>query len=171
MPAVANDAKIDLAALMRAHQAGIWRYLRVLGCDSSTADDLTQETFLAAYAAGFEQRDEKSTRAYLRTVARNLFFKSRRNAGKVVNVQEIERIEAQWMALADDEGDALNQALRGCLEKLEARPRAALNAFYGTEKSREQVAMGLGMTDDGLKSLLRRTREILRECIERKIKP
>lgn len=170
MVGVTNEAKVDLAALMRAHQAGVWRYLRVLGCDSSLADDLTQETFLAAYRTGFEQRDEKSTRAYLRTVARNAFLKSRRHAGKVVNVEELERLEREWVQLAQDGGEAMTEALRRCLEKLEERPRRALDGFYGTDKSREAVARELGMTDDGLKSLLRRTRELLKECIERKLK-
>lgn len=170
MPVVANEPKIDLAALMEAHQAGVWRFLRVLGCDTSLADDLTQETFLAVYRAGFDDRGEKQTRAYLRVVAKNAFLKSRRNAGKVIAFEEIERIEAEWTALAEDGGEAMTSALRQCLEKLETRPRQALNAFYGTEKSREQVAQDLGMTDDGLKSLLRRTRELLKECIERKMK-
>jgi RNA polymerase sigma-70 factor (ECF subfamily) len=161
---------VDLAALMGAHQAGVWRFLRVLGCDVASADDLTQETFLAVYRAGFEDRGEKSTRAYLRVVAKNTFLKSKRNAGKVITVEELERIETEWSALAEDGGDAMTAALRQCLEKLEARPRQALNAFYGTEKSREQVAKDLGMTDDGLKSLLRRTRELLKECIERRVK-
>src|SRR5262245_43445502 len=71
MPAVANDSKVDLAALMEAHQAGVWRFLRVLGADVALADDLTQETFLSVYRAGFEDRGEKSTRAYLRTVAKH----------------------------------------------------------------------------------------------------
>ena len=37
------------AELIERHQRGVWRYLRMLGCDSSTADDLTQETFLQVH--------------------------------------------------------------------------------------------------------------------------
>ena len=44
-----DDAKIDLASLVTLHQAGVWRYLRALGCDASLADDLTQDTFLEAW--------------------------------------------------------------------------------------------------------------------------
>ena len=32
--------------LARRHQAGVWRYLRLLGCAPDLADDLVQETFL-----------------------------------------------------------------------------------------------------------------------------
>ena len=39
--------ELDAAQLIREHQAGVWRYLRVLGCSRELAEDLTQETFLA----------------------------------------------------------------------------------------------------------------------------
>ena len=75
------DQKLDLAALMREHQAGVWRFLRALGAETHLADDLTQETFLALYRSEFEQRSRGQTVAWLRIVAKNLFLKSRRNAG------------------------------------------------------------------------------------------
>ena len=39
---------MDAKALIESHQAELWRYLRYLGCDAAEAEDLTQETFLAA---------------------------------------------------------------------------------------------------------------------------
>jgi len=46
MTAATADRQTEMAALVRAHQAGVWRYLRFLGCEPSEADDLVQETFL-----------------------------------------------------------------------------------------------------------------------------
>jgi RNA polymerase sigma-70 factor (ECF subfamily) len=31
----------DPAQIIKEHQAGVWRYLRALGCDSQQADDFT----------------------------------------------------------------------------------------------------------------------------------
>ena len=42
-----KHTRLDLAELVREHQADVWRYLRYLGADGHDADDLTQETFLA----------------------------------------------------------------------------------------------------------------------------
>src|SRR5437867_2915957 len=70
----------DVARLVRDHQAGLWRYLRVLGCTASQAEDLTQETFLAVLQKPFQEFSTRATAAYLRQVARNLFISSRRRA-------------------------------------------------------------------------------------------
>ena len=120
MPVVANEPKIDLAALMEAHQAGVWRFLRVLGCDTSLADDLTQETFLAVYRAGFEDRGEKSTRAYLRVVARNAFLKSRRNAGKVITHRQI--LREVWGPGEGHQTHTVRVHMASLRKKLEADP-------------------------------------------------
>ena len=45
-----TSSEIDPAQLIEDHQAGIWRYLRALGCEASEADDLTQETFTRVFA-------------------------------------------------------------------------------------------------------------------------
>ncbi|HRJ79073.1 MAG TPA: sigma-70 family RNA polymerase sigma factor, partial [Planctomycetota bacterium] len=74
---------LDVEALIVAHQAGVWRYLRYLGCDRAQADDLTQETFLQVLRHGFEQRGERETAAYLRKVARNCFLMSVRRTRHV----------------------------------------------------------------------------------------
>ena len=165
------DQKLDLAALMREHQAGVWRFLRALGAETHLADDLTQETFLALYRSEFEQRSRGQTVAWLRIVAKNLFLKSRRNAGKQVSVAELEHVESQWNELAGEEdGSGLAEALRECLKQLEDKPRQALDLQYKEGKKRVEIAEKLGMTDDGIKTLLRRTKARLRKCMELRVK-
>ena len=87
---------MDLASLINSHQAGVWRYLRVLGCSAAEADDLTQETFLAVWQRPFQQYSAAATSAYLRTVARNLFLTARRRGSKQVPLGELEELEAAW---------------------------------------------------------------------------
>ena len=72
------DQQAELASLLQAHQVGVWRYLRYLGCDADETDDLVQETFLVVLRKGFEQRSRSETAAYLRTVARNRLLMERR---------------------------------------------------------------------------------------------
>jgi RNA polymerase sigma-70 factor (ECF subfamily) len=76
------SAGLDLASLVKNHQAGVWRYLRALGCDPSEADELTQETFVAVLERPFEDYHPAATAAYLRTVARNLFLTARRKLAR-----------------------------------------------------------------------------------------
>jgi RNA polymerase sigma-70 factor (ECF subfamily) len=167
MPMAAAENGIDLAGLMREHQAGVWRYLRAMGAEAAMADDITQDVFLAVYRKPFEVRGKGQTVSYLRIVAKNLFLKARRNAGKVIAVAEIEQVEREWTELVGDEdGAALTAALKECLKQLEDKPRQVLDLQYKEGKQRIEIAQVLGMTDDGIKTLLRRTKARLRKCME-----
>jgi RNA polymerase sigma-70 factor (ECF subfamily) len=160
----------DLATLIHDHQAGVWRYLRFLGAERTEADDLTQESFLAFARAEFVERDPRQTAGYLRTVARNQLLALRRRQHREISTVELEAAESVWAAAGPD-GSLIGylDALRDCVEQLEGRPREAIDLHYHDGESREAIAEKLGMKPDGVKSLLRRTRDLLRECVERKI--
>ena len=163
-------AGLDLVKLMEEHQTGVWRYLRALGADPALADDLTQETFLAVLRKPFEQRSRPETVGYLRVVARNHFFKSLRRSGKQVILPDLEQVSGQWIELAGDgDGALLIEALEKCLEVLEDRPRKALDLRYREAANRKAIAEALEMSEDGVKTLLRRAKARLRKCMERRI--
>ncbi|MEX0714877.1 MAG: sigma-70 family RNA polymerase sigma factor [Pirellulales bacterium] len=160
----------DLAELVRAYQAGVWRYLRFLGCDESQADDLTQETFLAVHRKPFAQRCPQASAAYLRSVARNLFLGAIRKSKRQGQIENFDLAEQVWQQyVKDDAYEAWLEALRDCVETVNGRARQAIDLFYRDNRSRTEIGQTLEMTDDGVKSLLRRTRELLRRCVEQKV--
>ncbi|MEK6235055.1 MAG: sigma-70 family RNA polymerase sigma factor [Planctomycetales bacterium] len=162
----------DPAALVQAHQPGVWRYLRFLGCDPSEADDLAQETFLAVLKQPFEDRGREATAAYLRTAARRLFLKSIRDANRSPVIQNLDLADSVWAQFdRDDGGNAFVDALRDCVDELDGRARDVIDRRYRENQSRTDIAQSLDMTQDGVKTLLRRTRDALRRCVERKTKP
>ncbi len=93
-----------MAALVRTHRAGVWRYLRFLGCDPSEADDLVQETFLAVFREGFEVRSPAQTAAYLRKVARNRLLMDRRKQRSRPQTVDLDAAEAIWAEVAGEDG-------------------------------------------------------------------
>jgi RNA polymerase sigma-70 factor (ECF subfamily) len=160
---------MDLAALVREHQADVWRYLRYLGAESHDADDLTQETFLALARSEFVEQGPRQTTVYLRTVARNQLLMLRRRQGREVSTTDLETAEAVWSQNIEPRGTGgFLDALAECLDQLEDRVRQAIDGFYRDQLSREELAARLDMKPDGVKTLLRRTRELLRNCIEKK---
>jgi RNA polymerase sigma-70 factor (ECF subfamily) len=169
-------AKLDLADLASGHRLGVWRYLRFLGCDDAVADDLTQETFLAVARGTINGGPVRDVSAYLRGVARNLFIKHVRRSRREPAVEELDIIQAAeaeeiWRQFAgDDGGESWIAALRDCVERLTGRSREAIDLCYREDLSREQIARRLDMTPDGVKTLLRRTRQLLRGCVERKVR-
>lgn len=141
--------------LDRSTHDAVWRLLRGLGCDSAAAEELTQETFLRAV-----QRAAPVTRAWLFTVARNLFVDRCRRSGRQVSVQWTQAVEAQLAAcLADDDAQAeWRDAARRCVATLAPRALAIVTMFYREDRSRREVAAALGMTEAGVKTALQRAR-------------
>jgi RNA polymerase sigma-70 factor (ECF subfamily) len=172
VPCSTPTEPFDLARLVERHQAGVWRYARFLGADSSEADDLTQETFLAIARSNFAERDDRQTAGYLRAVARNQLLALRRKQNREIGTVELEAAESVWAAVAGPDGSFAGylDALSDCLTHLEGRAREAVDLHYREAAGREVIANRLGTQPDGVKTLLRRTRQVLRECIERKLR-
>ncbi|MGE3778167.1 MAG: RNA polymerase sigma factor [Pirellulaceae bacterium] len=160
----------DPAHLIATHQMGVWRYLRVLGCEPALADDLTQETFLAVLKAPFRELSPSATASYLRTTAHNLFISYHRKAKRMTATADIEALDRQWAKwVADDSGEALLDALKDCLQLLGPKARLALQMRFRDQATRAQIAAALRMSENGAKNVMQRAKHKLRECIESKL--
>lgn len=166
MPGLRTIDQQDVIRLVREHQAEVWRYLRYLGATAELADDLTQETFLQLLRAPYEDRGPAARAAWLRTVARNLFVKSFRRPPFAL--ADLDTMEASWTGFAgEDQGQETLARLRACLERLDGRAREVVRLHYEERRSRREIAVRMDLGEDGVKSLLRRTRAVLRDCVER----
>lgn len=166
-----GGSEIDWEQLIGCHQAGVWRYLRALGCDPCLADDLTQETFLEVMRRPFTQYNDQASGAYLRRVAHNLFITVKRRAGKVAYVEKIDEFERAWMRWAGfDQGDRALDALEDCFKRLTVRAQQALHMRFGNQSSRESIAAALNISEHGAKNLMQRAKTQLRECVETKLR-
>jgi RNA polymerase sigma-70 factor (ECF subfamily) len=170
--AQAPDATgFDPVRLINEYQAGVWRYLRAIGCSPSQADDLTQETFLAVLQRPFQDINAAATASYLRKVALNALISQKRRAGKVTSVENIEELDRTWTAWAgEDGGEAALEALRDCLEHLSKRARLALEMRFRQQSSRSEIAEALEISEHGAKNLMQRAKQQLRACVEMKLK-
>ena len=162
---------IDPVRLIQSYQAGIWRYLRALGCESALAEDLTQDTFLAVLKRPFQEVSPAATSAYLRKTALNMLISHERKSGRMRPVEDIESLDRAWARWAgDDGGEAALDHLRDCLRRLTDRARLALQMRYEGEHSRAEIATALEITEHGAKNLMQRAKDQLRECVENKLK-
>jgi RNA polymerase sigma-70 factor, ECF subfamily len=161
----------DPTHLIERHQAGVWRYLRALGCEAALADDLTQDTFLAVMQRPFQEVSPAATSAYLRKTALNMLISHERRARRVRAVEDVELLDRTWSRWAGaDDGEAALDHLRDCLRRLTARARQALEMRFRGEHSRAEIAEELKITEHGAKNLMQRAKQQLRECIDNKLK-
>jgi RNA polymerase sigma-70 factor (ECF subfamily) len=170
--AIPTDASASSAeAIVQRHLLGVWRYLRMQGADPHEADDLAQEAFVIALQKGAAALDPPATAAFLRRTARFLFLRLRRDAREAIELADA--ADELWAQSCEhDGGDDLVAALRRCVDELTGRAREAVALCYGvaaaTPVAHAAAAQHLGLQPNGLKTLLQRTRHLLRACIERR---
>jgi len=168
----------ELEAIVKLHQAETYRYLRYLGADNAIAEDLVQETFMAVFRSS-SQPDAQNTRrtaAWVRGIARNLFLRycrSKRSNPVKTSAKFLETAEEFWASQFLKTGDGLDYlaALRKCLELLPAKRRRILDLRYREGRSRSELAQTCSMTENGIKSLLRRIRLSLADCVRKRLEP
>jgi RNA polymerase sigma-70 factor, ECF subfamily len=154
--------------LIREHQDSVWRFLVSLGCDASLADDLTQEAFLAVLRGGFEYKGPRETIAWLLRVAKNQFIDVIRNRKETV--ADLGDAEARWQEFEGECEYGQRVAwLRECMNELTDRAREAVKLRYELNLPREEMASRLGIAAAGVKTMLERIRQRLRECVQGKV--
>lgn len=156
--------------IILAHQRHVWRFLMALGCRASDADDLTQETFLSVLRGNFAYQGEAETAAFLYRVAKNLFLSSMRRRKLALMVPNFDDVDVHWQAFEENlPSDRRVELLKTCVGELEDRPRKALALRYTQDAPREVMARELGISEAGVKTLLERLRQRLKECVQRKL--
>lgn len=159
-----------LIRLMQEHQGDVWRYLRFLGADAPTADDVTQDVFIDTYRNPISEISRASTGAYLRKAAKHRYLNRMRDTRREVAGDWLEEADRVWKALTpNDSSDDRLDALERCLEKLSERARQAVELKYAESRKETEVAELMETTGEAVKALLKRTRDQLRECVERQV--
>ena len=162
-PMADDDA---LAAFVRRHQTGLWRFLRMCGCDGQQAEEIAQDALLIALRRGRLDGDDAA--AFLRQTAKFLWLRTRRDERRRAE-RHAEAAERAWRhEFATDDGAGWMEALDRCLEALPARSRLALERTYRDGLGRRELGDELGIGEHGVRTLLQRLRAALRNCIERR---
>ena len=158
----AGDDLAAFAALVRAHEAGLRRYLARLAGDEG--DDLSQETLLAAWRAIGQWRGEGRFAGWLRRIATRRFLDRQRRGGNTV--------PRSWASLDGAEATAapgsphLALEIEAALGRLPPRERAAALLVFAEGHSHAEAAEALGVPLGTLKSIVARARATLIPLLE-----
>lgn len=153
--------------IVRTHQDSVWRFLVSIGCEANLADDLTQEAFLAVLREGFEYRGPEETIAWLLRVAKHKFIDALRKRKTTPDV-DLTNAEARWQEF-DGGYEQRVEWLRECMKALTERSREAIKQRYELNLGRDEMAKRLGLAPAGVKTLLERVRQTLRDCVQKKV--
>jgi len=158
-------------ALYQRHRTPVFRFAWRFTGSSHTAEDLTQECFLALFSrAGFDPK-QGSLRAYLFGIARYL-------AMRRVRIDERESEEAADYDVAaayDTLGGLIGQersaAVKCAVAALPPLQKEALILFEYEDCSLEEIARIAGVEVGAVKARLHRARETLRRQLAALVEP
>jgi RNA polymerase sigma-70 factor (ECF subfamily) len=160
---------LDFDELIGAYQERIYNCVYRLMGNSEDAYDLTQETFLRAYAALPKIKGELKVGPWLYRIATNLCMDQLRRR-KLIRWEPLDTLlsvfHPKQVAKDNPERESLRQESREMvhrvLEKLPPKYRACLVLREYQDMSCEEIAEVLGTTRSAVKSLLFRAREEFR---------
>ena len=146
----------SIRVLYDEHGPALWRYALRLTGDRSRAEDVVQETLLRAWQHPEVVEDtERSARAWLFTVARNMIIDERRSSRFRNEVATLDTAGTVERAAPEEVNAALDRMLIGdAMAQLSAEHRAVIRRSYYLGWSTSQIAEDLGIAEGTVKSRL-----------------
>lgn len=163
----AGPAVESFAEILRAHQGRVRAYLRRYVLEADLADDLAQETFLAAYRSLATRNPAAPIDLWLLGIARHRALKHLRQESR----RPLHAALAAWCASRIDARDAADDdvsALKQCLAGLPPHSAGLIAAYYADGRTSAEIARRTGKKESAIRMTLLRLRDALRTCVEQR---
>lgn len=159
-----------------------WAFHKI--SDKNIAEDLVQDTFMAAFQAMEKFSGKSDIKTWLFAILNNKIaghfrkqFRSPQAVSDKVNVADYFDANGEWnkeQRPRDWDDDTINlldnpefnKILQACMGKLPANWSAALHLKYLEEKKGEQICQELGISATNFWQVLHRAKLQLRKCLE-----
>lgn len=174
LDAVARGDSAAFMQVVQAHGLMLRSYIGAQVFNSGDAEDLAQETFIAAYRALHSFRRGDDMGAWLRGIARNkvlMYFRSSQRRSSAMDrfraeVAEIVSGELE-SASAGDRHEHIEALLR-CITKLPEKLRRVVHAGLDGMKI-PALAEALQTSTGAVYQLHYRANQLLRECVQKEV--
>ncbi len=163
----------SFGALVREHQAGLRAFIRMLGADAASVDDLAQEVFLVAWRRLADFDSGTDFGKWLRGIARHLVTNERRKEARRSRllpfaVTDLLLHQADHDPAESVDARRLVSVMQECVAQLPSRQREVLQRRYASSENATALARELRMRADTLRQMLLRIRVVVKDCIQRK---
>jgi RNA polymerase sigma-70 factor (ECF subfamily) len=152
---------LALAALVEEHSDLLYRYAFRLSGSATEAEDLTQQTFLAAHRHLEQLREPERAKSWLCSILRNVYLKQLRGqpAGHIASLQDVP--EPTTDAGLDSPID--EEQLQVALMELPEEYRSPVVLFYFGDLSYKEIADQLAVPIGTVMSRLARGKAFLKK--------
>jgi RNA polymerase sigma-70 factor (ECF subfamily) len=146
----------------RLHAAGLQRYIRRLSRDGDEAADIVQETFVKAMTARNVPSEDGATGAWLYRIATNVLISRHRRRQRLAFL-----LTSRRSVPVDNSHDAEAEQVRQALRAIPAEQAITLVLRLHEGRPRAEIAALLGISEEAVRSRLRRGRENFAAAFER----
>jgi RNA polymerase sigma-70 factor (ECF subfamily) len=161
-----GEATVRVQQLFVRYQSQLRSFVLALTGDFGVTDDIVQEVFLTITAKASSFRPDASFRHWMLAIARLKVLESRR-AARRFSPRVIESLAAalEPEKLAEDRlGPLLD-----CLDQLPPKMQELIRLRYFSQHGPTDLAAMLGRSISGVNTTLTKARDLLRECVDRKL--
>jgi RNA polymerase sigma-70 factor len=160
--------------LVREHQDMLLAYVSGIVADHALAEDVCQEAFIEGFRNLAALRRDESFPAWLRTIARHraLAALKQRQREAVLGPETVAGMEEVFTAIERTPGGGFTDrvaALRTCFEQLPEPMRDCCRLHYFDGQRTADIAERLGQSLAAVLKRLQRAREVLGDCIGRRL--
>ncbi len=156
------DEATDIAGLVVAHHAAVYRYAYRLTGSTVDAEDLTQQAFLIAQENLAQLADARNARQWLLSILRRLFWAQQKRGSrfKPQPPKALEDLADPQSARCESSWDP--ERLQQALDELPPGHRLVIVMFYFEELSYREIAAELDLPLGTVMSRLSRAKAHLR---------
>ncbi|HEX5103255.1 MAG TPA: sigma-70 family RNA polymerase sigma factor [Pirellulaceae bacterium] len=166
-----EDSYERFVRLFARHEPALRSFVRPLVPHWDDADEVLQQTCVVLWRKFAEFDTGSDFLAWACTIARFEVLKHRRRIARDRHVfsEELLQLLADEGAAEADARQRERRALDHCLELLPAPQRELIQRCYGDAGAINAAAAALGRSATSVYKALQRVREVLLECIERRL--
>ena len=168
------DGPARMAALVMRHRAELFAYLVAAVRHPQDAEDLLQDTCAAAARSWEQFVPGTPFMAWAREIARRRILehaRATRRRPTCVDPEVLARLDAAAVAIeAAEPADARRDALRECVSGLGGVARRVIDLRYRLRLWVPDIASAIGKSVQSTYAILKRARQALRECADRRLK-
>ncbi len=172
MDFIRDDGPARVAQLLMRHRGVLFAYLLAALRNPHDAEDLLQDVSLAATSSWSQYDPATPFLPWAREIARRRILdyagkRARRPA--LLDPEVLARLDVAAARLDPHADEPRRDALRRCLEGLGERVRRVLELRYDERLGVGDVAGRSGRSVQATYALLKRTKELLRDCVARRL--
>lgn len=152
-------------------QQRIYAFILSLSPNWTEAEDIFQRSSVVLWRKWNSYDQDRDFLTWALGVSRLEVLKymsEKKRMREVLSVEAINVIEARTVEASDSISERM-KALQHCLDKLPKKKRSLIDRCYGGTEKILEIAQAIGVTSDALYWRIKRIREALHECVDRKL--